>query len=248
MNIPCEIIDDLLPLYEDQVCNPTTKEAVQSHLRQCARCREKLTDGALPPRDPAPAEFDQEATAVKRSFQKVRRVWIISLAVVLAVALVLGCGVQLFIRTLLPSDYDQCVQTGEKFIRKLCDGDFEEAAALIPFGYESEQWLEYNRQEFVQAMEDCKAQGVYFCSYDSFGGYDRTPVTHSQFGAPYYFSSRYNFYYYNVSVHLSSGEIVQGTISLAFQNGDMVLLTFSGIGGQDSELLRTALAHTELDG
>ena len=43
----CGIIQDLLPLYYDDVCTPASKELVQRHLEHCAACRalyEELKD------------------------------------------------------------------------------------------------------------------------------------------------------------------------------------------------------------
>ena len=43
----CGIVQDLLPLYYDDVCTPASKELVQRHLEHCAACRalyEELKD------------------------------------------------------------------------------------------------------------------------------------------------------------------------------------------------------------
>lgn len=38
--IPCDVIQDLLPLYVDGLTRKTTTEEVEAHLEKCARCRE----------------------------------------------------------------------------------------------------------------------------------------------------------------------------------------------------------------
>lgn len=35
----CEIVQDLLPLYYDDVCSPSSKKLVQNHLANCESCR-----------------------------------------------------------------------------------------------------------------------------------------------------------------------------------------------------------------
>lgn len=40
MNIPCEMIRDLMPLYIDGVCGEATIRAVEKHLAECQACRE----------------------------------------------------------------------------------------------------------------------------------------------------------------------------------------------------------------
>lgn len=39
MNYPCGIIKDLLPLYVDDVCNEESRQAVETHLLECKKCR-----------------------------------------------------------------------------------------------------------------------------------------------------------------------------------------------------------------
>lgn len=38
--LPCEIVQDLLPSYVDELTSPVTNEAVRSHLETCPACRE----------------------------------------------------------------------------------------------------------------------------------------------------------------------------------------------------------------
>lgn len=40
--IPCEIIEDLLPSYKDNLLSDSVNEAVISHLKSCNECSEKL--------------------------------------------------------------------------------------------------------------------------------------------------------------------------------------------------------------
>lgn len=42
MRLPCEVIEDLLPLYHDEVCSEKTKELVEEHLAQCKSCQSIL--------------------------------------------------------------------------------------------------------------------------------------------------------------------------------------------------------------
>ena len=48
-NLPCEIVQDLLPSYADGLTHPVTKQAVDAHLEGCASCRmsyERMTRGS----------------------------------------------------------------------------------------------------------------------------------------------------------------------------------------------------------
>jgi len=42
MNISCEIIKDLLPLYHDGVCSAESKSFVEDHLAHCDSCKSEL--------------------------------------------------------------------------------------------------------------------------------------------------------------------------------------------------------------
>ena len=42
MKINCSIIDDLLPLYLEDICSEDSKAALEEHLQECSACREKL--------------------------------------------------------------------------------------------------------------------------------------------------------------------------------------------------------------
>lgn len=42
MKINCSIVDDLLPLYLEDICSDDSKAALEEHLQECPACREKL--------------------------------------------------------------------------------------------------------------------------------------------------------------------------------------------------------------
>ena len=55
----CEIVRDLLPLYEDGLCSEESRGAVEEHLKSCEACRKLLPEG--------PAEAGQEPAAEESS-------------------------------------------------------------------------------------------------------------------------------------------------------------------------------------
>ena len=42
MNISCEIVRDLLPLYHDGVCSNDSKKMIEEHLAHCESCKDEL--------------------------------------------------------------------------------------------------------------------------------------------------------------------------------------------------------------
>ncbi|WP_454192372.1 zf-HC2 domain-containing protein [Paenibacillus sp. Marseille-Q7038] len=65
--ISCEIVQDLLPLYYDEVCSKESIKLVEDHLQNCESCRIELdrikTEISLP--QPVVAENQNEAEAIK---------------------------------------------------------------------------------------------------------------------------------------------------------------------------------------
>ena len=52
MKFNCSIVDDLLPLYLEDICSQDSKAALEEHLQECSACREKLArmkdSGSIP--------------------------------------------------------------------------------------------------------------------------------------------------------------------------------------------------------
>ena len=40
--IPCEIIRDMLPLYQDDICSEKSRNAIEEHIKECESCRKYL--------------------------------------------------------------------------------------------------------------------------------------------------------------------------------------------------------------
>ncbi|MBB3130617.1 hypothetical protein FHS19_005336 [Paenibacillus rhizosphaerae] len=67
-SISCHVIQDLLPLYHDEVCSPDTRELVESHIRLCQECRaalDKLGDELMLDTD-ATREHQTQASSLRR--------------------------------------------------------------------------------------------------------------------------------------------------------------------------------------
>ena len=90
MNISCKVIQDLLPLYHDNVCSPETNALVEEHLQTCEACQEefhKLEESPLAEngkKEEAEKENVQRMKNVKKALHKKRvRVSVITAVVVL---------------------------------------------------------------------------------------------------------------------------------------------------------------------
>ena len=90
MNIKCEVIRDLLPLYVDGVASEESCALIEEHLEECEDCREylKLLQEDLP--EVSELAFADEVASLKMIKRRMRRNRILLVLVTLAFALIAG--------------------------------------------------------------------------------------------------------------------------------------------------------------
>ena len=83
MKLPCEMIQDLLPLYHDGVCSEVSKTVVQEHLKTCAQCASALkaidTEIVIPELE---VDAAKPLKSIKRKWKM--KTWLIGLLIGLA--------------------------------------------------------------------------------------------------------------------------------------------------------------------
>ena len=42
--LPCEVVQDILPLYHDGVCSGASRKMVENHLQECRTCKTLLQE------------------------------------------------------------------------------------------------------------------------------------------------------------------------------------------------------------
>lgn len=139
----CDLIQDLLPLYEEGLASPSSANAVREHLAECEACR-RLTG-------PLVAEVPEDSPAadraVKKSMRKVKRRWLASLlAAVLAVPLLL-LGINQYRGSGLCFTNLDDVYTAWRFLHALEEQDWEKAAAMHDFSDAYESIIEALNQD-----------------------------------------------------------------------------------------------------
>lgn len=60
MNLPCKVIEDILPLYHDGVCSQESRTLVEEHLRECDNCKSML------------AQIDDELKITKQNHDELK--------------------------------------------------------------------------------------------------------------------------------------------------------------------------------
>ena len=117
MNKDCSIVQDLLPLYEEDMLREETKEFVDGHLVQCAACRAKL-DALKADVKPAPVSA-QPLRDLKRQLRR-KKLTAVLLAVTLALTLATAGFAYLTAPQYLPYDETEWMITRSP--RALADG------------------------------------------------------------------------------------------------------------------------------
>ena len=155
MKLNCEIVQDLLPLYIDEVCSLASREAVEAHIRQCESCRKALEGaGELPAPEPAPEALREKKKAT-------RALWRMRLTMTLsAIVIILVCILfynQVTGQGLTFTNWDD-IYYAKKFANHLEAGDLEAAAQMLDFS-------------------DSYDRALYFLSLDrDFYAYSHDPV------------------------------------------------------------------------
>ncbi len=102
MNVSCNIIRDLLPLYAEELVSQDTRELVDEHLCRCDGCTKALAE--LKKSMPVPVEMDAAPlNKVKRNIRRMRILWVMT-AVMLVVTIVMSAAMLLNARIYLPAE------------------------------------------------------------------------------------------------------------------------------------------------
>lgn len=145
MNLSCDVIKDLLLLYEDDLCCEESRRLVDEHLKNCATCSAYLKKLRLPEEMVIPEDATlpkQEQATIQKSFRKIKRRWVISLvSLLLALPLVFATGVMAYHEYqkegLCFSNIDE-ILVGREFLSLMQQGDYQAAAKMLDF--EARYW------------------------------------------------------------------------------------------------------------
>lgn len=177
MKLSCEVIRDLLPLYEDEVCCEESKGLVEEHLSECAACRDLQEKFKIPEKTLLPEEeilLAEEEKRIRRIFRKIKRQWRLSLAAVLLLIPLTCMGIIAYHEYrgegLCFTNLDE-VMMCSRFFKLLEEEKYEEAAAMIDFesGYQSiKEYFEGDVEEETSLWYDKEEA---YAWYEKYYGY-----------------------------------------------------------------------------
>ena len=157
MNLPCEIIQDLLPLQEDHLCSEASRAAIETHLKECPACR-ALVDRMRSFQEPELSEAAISSTdkAVANSFRKVHRRWLASLLIILfLIPLGILSITQARCKGVCFTNLDEIWIAGS-YVHALADGNFEKAASFMDYEYlydEIQEILSKKPEDFEKSFQ-----------------------------------------------------------------------------------------------
>jgi predicted anti-sigma-YlaC factor YlaD len=96
MKIKCDVINDLLPLYVDDVLSDASRELVNEHIKECESCRKTLENMTGKVSIPVSPELRKEDTKPIKGLKKIvtKWKWLTAVITVLAVLAILFLGFQ----------------------------------------------------------------------------------------------------------------------------------------------------------
>ena len=135
MRLPCEMIQDLIPLYEEELCSPATRTAVEEHFQECEQCRRQAEEMRKLPTYDIEEEHhpESEEAVVVRSFRKIHRRWLQSLlCVFLIVPMLLLTVNQWRGEGICFTNLDD-IWAVRRLVTALEKGDYEKASAYMNY-------------------------------------------------------------------------------------------------------------------
>lgn len=161
MRMSCEIIRDLLPLYEDKVCSEKSRKAVEEHLAECEGCR-RLSDIKLNISEEYTENNDRDEKAVRKGLKKIRFRWALSIVAAILIVPVLLLGVnQARGRGVCFTNIDD-ILTAEHFAKAIEKGEYQKASDMIDcekLYYDVQDVLKWELDEYIGKYRTIEIDG-----------------------------------------------------------------------------------------
>lgn len=161
MRIPCNVIKDLLLLYENGEASEETKNLVEEHLKDCDECRvffhsDSLNLSPLQEQEVL-SENQKEAKEIKKVLTKVKRRWKLSIVSALMILPILLISVLTFDQFtgsgIAFTNIDE-IHNAKEFMKQLEKQEFEMAAEMLDYtdSYNSvmEAIINLKQQELIK--------------------------------------------------------------------------------------------------
>lgn len=102
--IPCEMIQDLLPSYIDELTSDVTNREIETHMMECKQCKNVLEQMKAPDMEDTEKEV-KEIDFLKKTKKKHQKNIILCVAIVWAIAVIFYCAGNYFCGQYMNTDY-----------------------------------------------------------------------------------------------------------------------------------------------
>ena len=102
--IPCEMIQDLLPSYIDELTSDVTNREIEAHMTECQQCKNVLEQMKTPDMEPVEKEV-KEIDFLKKTKKKYQKNIVLCAAIVWAIAVIFFCAGNYFCGQYVNTDY-----------------------------------------------------------------------------------------------------------------------------------------------
>lgn len=155
MKLVCEIVEDLLPLYADNVCSEQSKRAVEAHLRECDNCRKLIESTQAVPVPHIEPDKPTADKAVKKGFKKIRFRWWAAILTIIALIPVAFLGWNEYSAKGLAYTNQDELTLGNAFMDCLVEHRYTLAYNYLDIKELKQEWLEeWFTEEKLANMED----------------------------------------------------------------------------------------------
>ena len=175
MKYSCKIIEDLLPIYIDNVCSEESRQLVEEHLSQCSKCRTLMQSISGLQFERIDKSESEKTEIVKNGFKKIYRHWLASLIAVfmlIPIMLFTSMGInELREDGIAFSNLDDIYRC-TKLLYCIKNGKYEKAAQMVVFSdneyklVESvadmtvEEYRQYMEDRFITKLYEYEALGI----------------------------------------------------------------------------------------
>ena len=175
MRFDCKVIEDLLPLYVDNVCSEESRKIVEEHLHECEKCRIMIENMAVIQITPVEKEECEKATIIKKGFKKIHRRWIASLIAVFMLIPLVFVGILGYNEThksgITFSNIDD-VYRCYRYLNYIKSGQYDKAVQMVDFSKNEytmvdcvshmtpDEYQEYMAKRFVKKLEEYNELGI----------------------------------------------------------------------------------------
>lgn len=134
MNMTCDVIRDLLPLYHDDICSPDSRALVDEHLAGCEACRTELRALEEDMTIPHPTPEAEAMKKLNRAWKRVKRKSLVKglIAAALVVAILVGGLFTVFALPRMEGGHSMSptIEHGDRCLVNKIDRDFQRGDIL----------------------------------------------------------------------------------------------------------------------